>query len=82
VSTTRVRFVELVPGEKVVPVVEFESPDPAMQGEMTVSYLLADAGDGTELVGIHENLPPGVSPAENELGWEMSLHKLAAWVER
>jgi hypothetical protein len=33
------------------------------------------------LVGRHENLPPGVSVSDNELGWSMSVGKLAALVE-
>ncbi|MGH9136794.1 MAG: hypothetical protein ACRD0G_07065 [Acidimicrobiales bacterium] len=32
-------------------------------------------------VGLHENLPPGVPPADNELGWSMSIEKLARLVE-
>jgi uncharacterized protein YndB with AHSA1/START domain len=75
------RFVRLVPDTEVVQAVEFESDDPAMQGEMTITYTLADAGAGTDLVGLHENLPPGVSPADNERGWSMSIEKLAGLVE-
>ena len=33
---------------------------------------------GTDVVGLHENLPPGVSAADNETGWRMALAKLAA----
>jgi uncharacterized protein YndB with AHSA1/START domain len=76
------RFVRLVPDTEVVEAVEFETDDPAMQGEMTITYSLTDAGGGTDLVGVHENLPPGVSPADNELGWTMSIEKLAGLVER
>ena len=75
------RFVKLVPDTEMVQVVEFESDDPSMTGEMTVTYKLADAEGGTDLVGVHENLPPGVAPADNELGWRMSLDKLAKLVE-
>ncbi len=75
------RFVRLVPDTEVVQVVEFETDDPAMKGEMTITYLLADADDGTDLTGLHENLPPGVSPADNEIGWSMSIDKLAELVE-
>ncbi len=75
------RFAELVPDRKVVQVVEFETDDPTMQGEMTITYRLADAGGDTDLVGVHENLPPGVSVADNELGWRMSIDKLAHLVE-
>jgi uncharacterized protein YndB with AHSA1/START domain len=75
------RFVRLVPDTEVVQAVEFETDDREMQGEMTITYRLADTEGGTDLVGMHENLPPGVSPADNELGWSMSVEKLARLVE-
>ena len=62
--------------------VEFETDDPSIQGEMTITYALRAIDGGTELVGLHENLPPGVSPEDNELGWSMSFDKLASLVER
>jgi uncharacterized protein YndB with AHSA1/START domain len=74
-------FVKLVPNEQVVEVMEFETADAAMQGEMTVTFTLTDAGGGTDVLGIHDNLPPGVSPTDNETGWRMALDKLAAFVE-
>lgn len=75
------RFVKLVPNEQVVEAVEFETADPAMRGEMTITITLTDAGGGTDLLAVHDNLPPGLSPADNETGWRMSLGKLAALVE-
>jgi uncharacterized protein YndB with AHSA1/START domain len=75
------RFVRLVPDTEVVQTVEFETDDPAMQGEMTITYSLGDAEGGTELAATHTNLPPGLSPADNELGWSMSIDKLARLVE-
>lgn len=74
-------FVKLVPDAEVVQVVEFETEDPALQGQMTIRYVLEDAQGGTELTGIHEDLPPGLSPADNEVGWSMSIEKLARLVE-
>ena len=74
------RFVKLVPHEQVVEVDEFETTDPSLSGEMTITITLADADGGTELIAVHEGLPPGVSPADNEYGWRMSLAKLAALV--
>jgi len=76
------RFVRLVPDAEVVQAVEFETDDPALQGEMTITYTLSDADGGTDLVGVHEDVPPGVPPADNELGWTISIEKLAALVER
>jgi uncharacterized protein YndB with AHSA1/START domain len=75
------RFVRLVQDTEVVQVVEFETDDPALQGGMTITYLLTDTDDGTLITGRHENLPPGVSPSDNQLGWSMSMAKLAALVE-
>lgn len=75
------RFVKLVPDTEIVQVVEFETDDSTMQGEMTITYLLYDADNGTTLTGMHENLPPGVSAADNELGWNMSMDKLVTLVE-
>ena len=75
------RFVKLVTDEQVVEVVEFETTDPAMLGEMTITYALADAEGGTDLLAVHDGLPRGVSAADNEVGWRMSLSKLAALVE-
>jgi uncharacterized protein YndB with AHSA1/START domain len=62
------RFVRLVPNKEVVQSVEFETTDPGMQGEMTITYTLADAGGGTDLVGRHEDLPAGVAPAAGATG--------------
>jgi uncharacterized protein YndB with AHSA1/START domain len=76
------RFTRLVPDAEVVQVVEFETDDPAMRGEMTIAYRLTDRAGGTDVEGVHEGLPPGVAPADNEEGWRMSLLKLKALVER
>jgi len=76
------RFVELVPDEKVVEVDEFETNDPALRGEMTMTFSLKDRDGGTELLALHDGLPPGLSTADNETGWQMALDKLAAFVEK
>ena len=80
-DTYRGRFVRLVPDEQVVEVDEFETADPALRGEMTITITLADADGGTDLVALHEGLPSGVSTADNETGWREALTRLAALVE-
>jgi uncharacterized protein YndB with AHSA1/START domain len=75
------RFVRLVPGELIVEVDEFETDDPALRGEMTMTITLSDADGGTELVAVHEGLPEGLSAADNEAGWREALDRLAALVE-
>src|SRR5262245_53280360 len=75
------RFVKLVANEQVVEVVEFETTDPSLRGEMTITITLADADGGTDIFALHDGLPRGLSPADNEAGWRSSLAKLAAFVE-
>jgi uncharacterized protein YndB with AHSA1/START domain len=70
-------FVQLVANERIVERLEFETTDPQMQGEMRVITQLAPEGNGTRLIAVHENLPPGVALADNEVGWNESLAKLA-----
>jgi uncharacterized protein YndB with AHSA1/START domain len=75
------RFVKLVPNEQVVQAMEFETADDSMRGEMTVTFTLTDTDSGMEILAVHEQVPPGIAPADNELGWRMSLAKLARLVE-
>jgi uncharacterized protein YndB with AHSA1/START domain len=53
------RFAKLVPNERVVEVLGFETEDPALRGEMTVTTTLADTDGGTEVTAVHEGLPRG-----------------------
>ncbi|TAK43542.1 MAG: hypothetical protein EPO27_14690 [Betaproteobacteria bacterium] len=75
------RFVKLVTNERVIEVVEFETNDPALRGEMTITIALADADGGTDVHAVHDGLPRGLPAADNEAGWKSSLAKLAALVE-
>jgi hypothetical protein len=73
--------VKLVMNEQVVEVAEFETADPALRGEMPITFSLADADGGTEVLAVHDGLPPGLPASDNEAGWRSSLAKLAALVE-
>jgi hypothetical protein len=76
-------FVKLVANEQVVELVEFETADPDLRGEMTITISLADAdGGGTDVLAVHDGLPSGMPIADNEAGWREALAKLAALVER
>ena len=74
-------FAKLIPDEQVVEVVEFETADPALRGEMTITITLAEADGGTDVLAVHAGREPGVPAADNEAGWRSSLAKLAALVE-
>ncbi len=75
-------FTELELDTKVVESIEIETNDPGMQGISTITYRLADAPGGTELVAEHADLPSAISPMDNETGWALSLGKLARLCER
>ena len=73
---------KLVTNVQVVEVVEFETTNSEMRGEMTITISLADAAaGGTDVLAVHDGLPPGVALADNEAGWREALAKLAALVE-
>jgi uncharacterized protein YndB with AHSA1/START domain len=80
-DTYRGHFRALVPDERVVEELAFESDDPAMAAPMRMTTTLTDAGDGTDVEVVHEGLPDAVPAADNELGTRMALTKLAGLVE-
>src|SRR5438552_1497941 len=51
------RLVKLTPNKQVVEVDEFETADPALRGEMTITITLTDADNGgTNILAVHEGL--------------------------
>ncbi len=74
-------FVKLVPNELVVEAIQFETTDPELLGEMTITTTLTDSGNGTDVVVFHERLPSGVSSTDNETGTRLALARLAEFVE-
>jgi uncharacterized protein YndB with AHSA1/START domain len=75
-------FRELVPDRRIVEVVEFETSDPELEGEMTITTSLEAQGGRTKVVVAFEGLPEGVSLDDNATGTATSLSKLAKLVER
>jgi len=80
-DTYRGHFVKLVPDEQVVEVFEFETADPELRGEMTMTTTLKDADGGTDVLVVHEGVPDKVPPADNETGTRIALAKLAKLTE-
>lgn len=75
-------FEALVPDRRVVERLAFETTDVQMQGEMHITTDLTAVDDGTLVSAVHEGLPPGISPADNETGWQESLRRLAVLLDR
>jgi uncharacterized protein YndB with AHSA1/START domain len=81
-DTCEGRFAEMLPYEKIVWVVEFESNQAEFAGEMKIVWTLADADGGTEVTALCEDIPKGIRLEDNEKGSRSSLRKLAAFIER
>lgn len=47
---------------------------------MTITITLAKLDGATEIVAVHDGLPPGLSVVDHETGWRMALARLAALV--
>ena len=75
------RFVALVPYEKIVWVVEFDSGQPEFTGEMRITWYLGEAEGGTEVTVLCEEIPRGIGLEDNETGSRSSLRKLSAFIE-
>jgi uncharacterized protein (DUF1810 family)/uncharacterized protein YndB with AHSA1/START domain len=74
-------FETLVPDELVVEVLEFETADPALQGEMAITTTLTAMDGGTDVLVVHEGVPDGVHAHDNESGTRSALANLADLVE-
>ena len=74
------RYVELVPGERVVEEVGFEADDAALRGTITMTTTLVDADGGTEVEIRMDGMPDAVPRSDNETGTRMALDKLARLV--
>lgn len=76
------RFVELVPGERVVQEIDFISDDPAFRGTMRMTWSVAPSAAGSRVEIRAEDVPSGISAAEHAVGLASSLQNLAAHLER
>jgi uncharacterized protein YndB with AHSA1/START domain len=76
------RFVDIVPGERVVQAVDFVSDDPAYAGTMTMTWEIAAVEAGTRVDIIAEDVPDGVSAEDHAAGLSSSLANLADYVEQ
>src|SRR5437763_13694938 len=76
------RFVELVPGVRLVQAVDFVSDDPANAGTMTMTWALAAVDAGTRVDIRAEDVPAGISAEDHPAGLASSLANLAAHLER
>jgi uncharacterized protein YndB with AHSA1/START domain len=72
------RIVDVVPDERVVQAVDFESDDPAFAGTMTMTWSVRAVEGGTEVSIVAEDVPAGIAADDHATGMAASLANLAA----
>jgi uncharacterized protein YndB with AHSA1/START domain len=75
------RFVDVVPGVRVVQAVDFESDDPAHAGTMTMTWELIPVDGGTRVDVRAEDVPAGISAEDHAAGLSSSLANLRTYLE-
>ena len=76
------RFIELVPGSRVVQAVDFVSDDPAFAGTMTMRWEVTPVESATRVDIIATDVPDGISAEDHATGLASSLANLAAFLSR
>ncbi|HVZ41004.1 MAG TPA: SRPBCC domain-containing protein [Candidatus Kapabacteria bacterium] len=75
------RFLELVPDERIVEAVKFESNDPSFAEEMIITTTLTSVPGGTEVTIRCDNVPGVIRPEDHQAGIASTLENLAAFTE-
>jgi uncharacterized protein YndB with AHSA1/START domain len=74
------RFVDVVPGERLVQAVDFVSDDPANAGTMTMTWEIAATHGGTRVDFRADGVPDGISAEDHDAGLRSSLANLASYL--
>lgn len=77
---TEATFVELIPTERVVQSIVFDSDDPSFAGTMVMTWSLTETAEGTEVEIRADDVPPGISPDDHANGLAASLNNLADYL--
>jgi uncharacterized protein YndB with AHSA1/START domain len=76
------RFVDIVPGKRVVQAVDFVADRPEYAGTMTMIWEVFTVAAGTRVDIRADNVPDGISAEDHAAGLTSSLAQLAAYLER
>ena len=74
------RYVEIVPDDRVVQAVDFESDDPAFAGTMTMTWAVRAVEGGTWVEIVADDVPDGISAEDHAVGLRSSLENLAGYL--
>jgi uncharacterized protein YndB with AHSA1/START domain len=76
------RFVDVVPGVRVVQAVDFVSDDPAHAGTMIMTWEVIAVDAGTRVDIRADDVPAGISADDHAAGLASSLTNLASYLEQ
>ncbi|TXH82696.1 MAG: ATPase [Rhizobium sp.] len=75
------RFLEIVPDERIVQAVDFESDDAAFAGTMVMTWSFAKVPSGTNVTIVCEDVPYGIRKEDHDEGLKSTLDNLANYLE-
>jgi uncharacterized protein YndB with AHSA1/START domain len=76
------RYVDVVPGDRVVQEIDFVSDDPAFAGTMTMTWTVLAVPGGTRVDITADDVPTGISAEDHAAGMASSLENLARHLEK
>ena len=76
-----VRYLDIVPNDRVVQAVEFVADAPEFAGTMTMTWTVAEVDGGTRVEITADGVPDGISAEAHAAGLASSLDNLARFVE-
>ena len=76
-----VRFVDIVPNQRIVQAVDFVADAPEFAGTMTMTWTVQEDAGGTLVEIVADDVPDGISAADHAEGLASSLDNLARFVE-
>ncbi|HWC23460.1 MAG TPA: SRPBCC domain-containing protein [Flexivirga sp.] len=80
-DVSEVRITRLIPNERIVQEIEFESDDPAFRGTMRMEWSLRGTSDGTDVAVEARNVPAGIRARDHAEGITSSLTNLSTYLE-
>lgn len=80
-DVVEVRYVDIVPGQRVVQAVDFVADDPAFAGTMTMTWAVEAVDGGTRVDITAADVPDGISAEDHAAGLASSLDNLATHLE-
>ena len=80
-DVSEVRVTRIVPGERVVQEVDFDSDDPSFQGTMRMEWSLHRGSEGTTVEFVAQDVPAGIRARDHAEGMTSSLANLAAYLD-